>query len=411
MVRGFRAAEPRRSSLLTPHSSLAIAMELKGRQALVLGLGVSGLSMARWLARRGARVRVADTRSAPPCAAQLERELPAVRIATGPLREDSFTGVDLVAVSPGISAKEPPIAAAAARGVPVVGDVELFAQALPHLGGSKVLAITGSNGKSTVTEMTGAMCRAAGLKTVVAGNIGLPVLDALLEIERTPAPGASFPDAFVLELSSFQLENTYSLDAHAAVCLNLSEDHLDRYAGMHDYARAKARIFRGTGVQVLNRQDPMCFSMAHAGTPRRHLRSGRAAREARLGAAARRRGSLARTRRSQAHAGVGAARGRAAQRCQRTGRGCARARHRPAVRTSAAGAGGVRRLASPRAEGRRDRRRELLRRLEGHQRGCDGCCAQRHAPARRADRRRRRQGSGFLAAQSRRSPGTRARWC
>jgi UDP-N-acetylmuramoylalanine--D-glutamate ligase len=151
------------------------------------------------------------------------------------------------------------------RGVPIVGDIELFAQALPAIAAAKVLAITGSNGKSTVTEMVGAMCRKAGLRSVVAGNIGLPVLDVLLEIERAAAAGERRPDVFVLELSSFQLETTSSLDARVAACLNLSEDHLDRYPAMAAYAQAKARIFRGSGVQVLNRQDVWCRSMAIPG--------------------------------------------------------------------------------------------------------------------------------------------------
>ena len=231
----------------------------------MLGLGVSGLSMARWLSYSGASVRVADTRKAPPCAAQLQREWPGVPVATGPLRPDSFHNVDLIAISPGIATTEPLVAMAATRGVPVVGDIELFAQALPAISTAKVLAITGSNGKSTVTEMAGAMCRQAGLSAVVAGNIGLPILDALLGIARDAAPGQSEPGVFVLELSSFQLETTYSLDAHVAACLNLSEDHMDRYRGMPSYAQAKARIFRGSGIQVLNRQDVWCCSMALAG--------------------------------------------------------------------------------------------------------------------------------------------------
>jgi len=240
-------------------------MDLAGKQALVLGLGVSGLSMARWLARQGARVRVADTRQSPPCAAQLARELPDVPVTLGDFRADDFAGVDLIAISPGVALSEPPVAQAARRGVPVVGDIELFAHALPGLGHFKVLAITGSNGKSTVTEMAGAMCRAAGLRTIVAGNIGLPVLDALSQVVQEQAAGGRRPEAFVLELSSFQLETTHSLDAHVAACLNLSEDHLDRYSSMEDYARAKARIFRGTGAQVLNRQDPWTRGMAMAG--------------------------------------------------------------------------------------------------------------------------------------------------
>ena len=155
------------------------------------------------------------------------------------------------------------------RGVPVVGDVELLAQALraPVTGhGSlvaapKVIAITGSNGKSTVTAMTGEICRAAGRSTVVAGNIGTPVLDALAAIED----GAAAPEVFVLELSSFQLESTASLEPAAAAMLNLTEDHLDRYSGMAEYAAAKARVFAGRGVQVLNRDDPRSLDMARPG--------------------------------------------------------------------------------------------------------------------------------------------------
>jgi len=234
-------------------------MDWFGRNVLVVGLGLSGLSMARWLSGRGARVRVIDTRETPPCALQLAAELPEVTVTTGAFHRDSFQGIDLMALSPGVALSEPAIAQARGRGVPAVGDIELFAQALPAH--SKVLAITGSNGKSTVTEMTGALCRAAGLETIVAGNIGIPVLDTLLEIEA----GKAAPDVFVLELSSFQLETTESLSADAAACLNVSEDHLDRYADMHAYAQAKARIFHGEGVQVLNREDVFCASMARPG--------------------------------------------------------------------------------------------------------------------------------------------------
>src|SRR5689334_1285770 len=231
-------------------------MDLAGRNVLVIGLGVTGLSMARWLSRRGAHVRVIDTREAPPCKLQLAAELPEVPVTTGAFHRDSFQGIDLMALSPGMALSEPSIAHARSRGVPAVGDIELFAQALPAR--SKVVAITGSNGKSTVTEMTGELCRQAGLETVVAGNIGLPVLDTLREIEA----GKRVPEVFVLELSSFQLETTVSLAPDAAACLNVSEDHLDRYVDMDAYAQAKARIFHGEGVQVLNRQDMYCASMA-----------------------------------------------------------------------------------------------------------------------------------------------------
>jgi UDP-N-acetylmuramoylalanine--D-glutamate ligase len=236
-----------------------------GRKVLVLGLGDSGLSMARWLARHGAQVSVADTREAPPHARQLAEELPDVPVATGPFTARVFQPADTIAISPGIDRREPLVADALRRGVPVVGDVEIFCGALTAVssdaGQPRVLAITGSNGKTTVTAMTGEVCRAAGRTTVVAGNIGLPVLDALAEIER----GSPAPDVFVLELSSFQLESTCSLRADAATVLNVTEDHLDRYAGMADYAAAKGRIFEGARVQVVNRDDWWSASMAHSG--------------------------------------------------------------------------------------------------------------------------------------------------
>ena len=243
-------------------------MELKGRKVVVLGLGDTGLSMARWLARRGASVRVADSRARPPHAELLARELPQVPLAAGAFDDSTLRGADLVAISPGLDRRAAPIAGAIGHGVPVVGDVELFAQALKtpvtrqsSLGTAQVLAITGSNGKSTVTSMTGEVCRAAGHRTVVAGNIGAPVLDALTAIED----GAAAPEVFVLELSSFQLESTASLEPAAAAMLNLTEDHLDRYAGMAEYAAAKARVFAGAGVQVLNRDDPRSMGMARRG--------------------------------------------------------------------------------------------------------------------------------------------------
>ena len=239
-------------------------MELNGKQTLVLGLGDTGLSLARWLVLRGARVTVADSRTTPPHAARLSAEVPNAMLIAGPYRQQEFDAAELIAISPGVPLVEPLVASAIARGVPVVGDVELFAQTLStqHSAlSAKVIAITGSNGKSTVTEMVGAMCRKAGLNTVVAGNIGLPVLDALSIAEHSGAA----PDVYVLELSSFQLETTSSLNPAAATVLNVTEDHLDRYAGLTGYAAAKARIFAGDGVQVLNRQDALSLGMTIAG--------------------------------------------------------------------------------------------------------------------------------------------------
>lgn len=227
-----------------------------------MGLGASGMSMARWLARRGAQVRVADTRPEPPFADALRAELPGVELHLGVLREESFADVTTIAISPGVPLSEPQVQKARARGVAVLGDIELFARIRDEFAEVKVIAITGSNGKSTVTEMVGAMCRAASTRTLVAGNIGLPILDAISDID---AGRRRKPDVFVLELSSFQLETTQTLDADAAAVLNLSEDHLDRYAGIREYAEAKSRIFFGTGVQVLNRQDPWTRQMTQPG--------------------------------------------------------------------------------------------------------------------------------------------------
>ncbi|HEY6280996.1 MAG TPA: UDP-N-acetylmuramoyl-L-alanine--D-glutamate ligase [Burkholderiales bacterium] len=237
-------------------------VELSGKKVLVLGLGDSGLSMARWLHRKGAQVRVADSRKQPPHAAQLAKELPQVPLEIGPFRDSSFGGIDMIAISPGVALRESRVSEALNAGVFVAGDVELFAQALKSFAEAKVIAVTGSNGKSTVTSMAGAMCRAAGLNTVVAGNIGLPVLDALTQVETQMRQGKQAPDVFVLELSSFQLETTYSLDAGAATVLNLCQDHLDRYDGMAEYAAAKARIFSGHGVQVVNREDDFSRRLA-----------------------------------------------------------------------------------------------------------------------------------------------------
>ena len=234
---------------------------------LVLGLGETGLSMTRWLVRHGANVRVADSRADPPHARTLAEELPGVPVLRGPFGDDTFADVDAVAISPGVDRREPAVRRTLQRGVPVVGDVEIFAQAIARIANERgksrpqVLAITGSNGKSTVTSMTGEACKAAGRETVVAGNIGLPVLDALESAEN----GAPLPDVYVLELSSFQLESTSTLDSAAATVLNVTEDHLDRYDGMADYAAAKARIFQGAGIQVLNRLDTWSMSMARAG--------------------------------------------------------------------------------------------------------------------------------------------------
>lgn len=225
----------------------------------MLGLGASGMSMVRWLANRGSDVTVADTRPMPPLLGQLRTELPDVNLFLGAFDEQAFAGIEVVAISPGVPLAEPLVRRARERGVPIVGDIELFAQIRKEYLQIKVIAITGSNGKSTVTEMVGAMCKAAGVRTEMAGNIGTPVLDVVSEIDSGKRRS---PDVMVLELSSFQLESTSTLDAEAAAVLNLSEDHLDRYESVDQYAQSKSRVFGGDGVQVLNREDAYSRDMA-----------------------------------------------------------------------------------------------------------------------------------------------------
>lgn len=226
---------------------------LKNKNVLVLGLGDTGLSAVRWLCAQGAHVCVADTRDNPPGREVLLAEFPQVSLMSGAFQVTSFSNQDLIVASPGVPLAEPEIQAAIARGVAVVGDVELFAQYRDQ--NVKVIAITGANGKTTVTTLVGEICKAAGLKTIVAGNIGLPVLDTL----NMPTP-----DVYVLELSSFQLETTSSLVVDTATMLNLSEDHMDRYDGMQAYAMAKARIFYNAKLQVLNRDDAWSMVMARS---------------------------------------------------------------------------------------------------------------------------------------------------
>jgi UDP-N-acetylmuramoylalanine--D-glutamate ligase len=230
-------------------------MTLQGRRVVVLGLGITGLSAARWAVAQNAQVSVADTRIEPPCAAQLARELPQVAVAKGPIIDATLRDADLVVISPGLSRQLPAVRAAVARGVEVVGDVELFARALAP--GQKVIAITGSNGKTTVTALTTALLNAAGLAAESIGNIGEPVLDALSAHQRAK----DWPDVFVIELSSFQLETTHSLRPVAATVLNVTDNHLDRYASLAEYARAKARIFSGDGEQILNRDNTASLAM------------------------------------------------------------------------------------------------------------------------------------------------------
>jgi UDP-N-acetylmuramoylalanine--D-glutamate ligase len=235
-----------------------VPMPLGGKRALVLGLGDTGLSVAKWLARERASPRVADTRAAPARAAELAAAVPGAELHRGAFTSALLDGVDLLCLSPGLSLGEPVVREAVGRGIPVLGDIELFAWRVRGEPRSTVVAVTGTNGKTTVTALTGHLLRTAGVDCEVAGNIGPAALDALMK--RIDAGG--LPAVWVLELSSYQLETTWSLEPDAAAMLNLTEDHLDRYASLDEYGAAKARIFMGRGARVLNRDDPR--SAAHA---------------------------------------------------------------------------------------------------------------------------------------------------
>jgi UDP-N-acetylmuramoylalanine--D-glutamate ligase len=219
---------------------------------LVVGLGDTGLACARFLAARGERFAVADSRTNPPGIDELKRELPEVACHCGDFDATLLRSARRLLLSPGVAPQHPAIAAAQQAGVAVLGDIELFAR---HAD-APVVAITGSNGKSTVTTLLGEMAQAAGKVVRVGGNIGTPAL-ALLSAEA--------PDLYVLELSSFQLEVTSSLNAAAAVVLNISEDHLDRHGTLSHYAAIKQTIYRGDGVVILNRDDAQVMAMAQPG--------------------------------------------------------------------------------------------------------------------------------------------------
>ncbi|MGB5305251.1 MAG: UDP-N-acetylmuramoyl-L-alanine--D-glutamate ligase [Gammaproteobacteria bacterium] len=219
-------------------------------RTLVIGLGKTGLSVARFLAQRGVQVAIVDSRENPPGLAQLRAELPHdVALFLGGFRHEAFERAEQIVISPGVSSAHAEIAAAAARGVPLLGDIELFARTAT----APVIAVTGSNGKSTVVTLLSAMARRAGMDVRTGGNIGTPALDLIQEQE---------PDLYVLELSSFQLETTRSLHAQAAVVLNISADHLDRYPDLDAYAAAKQVIYRAAGCQVVNADDPLAAALA-----------------------------------------------------------------------------------------------------------------------------------------------------
>lgn len=218
---------------------------------LIIGLGQTGWSCVRYLQAEGACLKVADSRQTPPHLADMQRDFP--RIPFYQLDDDPslLEGVDLLVVSPGVDLRLPLLQEARQRRLPMIGDIELFARVVK----SDVVAITGSNGKSTVTTLVGEMAKAAGREVAVGGNIGVPALDLLDDAI----------ELYVLELSSFQLELTETLKPAAATVLNVSADHIDRHESLGHYAALKTSIYRGNGVAVINLQDPLAQPMLAGG--------------------------------------------------------------------------------------------------------------------------------------------------
>ena len=220
---------------------------------IVVGLGKSGMSLVRFLANRGTSFAVADTRENPPELVTLRRDYPHVEVRCGELDVEFLCRADELYVSPGLALATPALQAAAARGVKLSGDIDLFARNAK----APIVAISGSNAKSTVTTLVGEMAAAAGKRVAVGGNLGMPALDLL----------SDDVELYVMELSSFQLETTHELGAEVATVLNVSEDHMDRYSGLPAYHLAKHRIFRGARQFVVNRQDALSRPLIGEGMP------------------------------------------------------------------------------------------------------------------------------------------------
>lgn len=217
----------------------------------VIGTGITGLSVARFLAKQGLAFVLMDTRVAPPNLDKIQQEFPGVKVETGELNLQSLLACDEIIVSPGVAVATPAIAQAKEAGVPVVGDIEIFVRYAK----APIVAITGSNAKSTVTTLVGEMAKTAGIKVAVGGNLGTPALELL----------ADDVELYVMELSSFQLETVSRLNAKAATILNISEDHLDRYADMRAYILAKLRVYFGAEKIIVNRNDLLTHPPLAAG--------------------------------------------------------------------------------------------------------------------------------------------------
>ena len=219
------------------------------QKILVLGLGKTGLSCARFLHNKGCQVAVADTREAPPLAATLRESLPDLPVFLGELNLGLLDQVDEIVISPGIDPRIEFVVEAKKREISVFSEIEIFAR---HVKG-RVIGITGTNGKSTVTQLVGLMAKAANIKCVIGGNFGTPALDLLADEPQ---------DLYVLELSSFQLEETNSLNLEVAAVLNITEDHMDRYDHYDDYVAAKKRILMHANYRVLNADDEQLLEWA-----------------------------------------------------------------------------------------------------------------------------------------------------
>jgi UDP-N-acetylmuramoylalanine--D-glutamate ligase len=239
-------------------------MDLRDQPVLVLGCGASGLAMARWCAQAGAQVTVADTREDPPQLGNLREDVPQVRFVGGPFAAALAEGQQIVLRSPGLTPEQiaPVVAEATRRSIPVRGELGLFADALAGMREADgyhpaVLAVTGTNGKTTVTALTGQLVERSGKTVAVAGNIGPTLLDTLADKRASGA----LPQVWVLELSSFQLDGVTGFEPTAATVLNLTQDHLDWHGTMEAYAAAKARVFGERAMMILNRDDPLVMKM------------------------------------------------------------------------------------------------------------------------------------------------------
>ncbi|MEC4748993.1 UDP-N-acetylmuramoyl-L-alanine--D-glutamate ligase [Methylomicrobium sp. Wu6] len=227
------------------------ALDPRRTKVLIVGLGVTGLSVAKYLSKLGFNFAVVDSRDNPPALKEFTEQMPDVPVFTGRFSEEAFLVASHLVISPGVALTEPAIAQAVLNGSVIMSDIDLFACST----NAPIVAITGSNGKSTVTTVLGEMAKASGKLVGIGGNLGTAALDLL----DTPA------DLFVLELSSFQLERTTALNAAAATVLNISADHLDRHQNVDEYAGAKQRVFDGNGAMVINADDERVNAMRRKG--------------------------------------------------------------------------------------------------------------------------------------------------